>query len=136
MRLRGAQTRVRIEPCARDVPIAGDDDGALCVELARAKEHALLKASFEGMTIAMHHSELVIEVRLGVRPESVVGVGDAENDHAFLSMCGRSIAVGNALQAVKERAHFTTEGTHGAGVVQLIERWLTVGLDDLVTERR
>jgi hypothetical protein len=37
--------------------------------------------------------------------ESVVGVGDAENDHAFLRLCGLSAAVANALPALKARTH-------------------------------
>ena len=66
---------------------------------------------------------------LGVAPEATVGVGDAENDHAFLELCGCAVAVGNALPAVKQRAHFVTEETHGAGVQELIERWLAGKLD-------
>jgi HAD superfamily hydrolase (TIGR01484 family) len=53
---------------------------------------------------------------VGLKPEEVVGVGDAENDHAFLELCGCAVAVGNALPAVKDRAHLVTEATHGAGV--------------------
>ena len=39
-----------------------------------------------------------------IPPENVIGVGDAENDHAFLELCGLSVAVANALPALKERA--------------------------------
>jgi len=35
-------------------------------------------------------------------PLNVVGIGDAENDHAFMRSCGLSVAVANALPAVKE----------------------------------
>lgn len=69
---------------------------------------------------------------LGVKPERVVGIGDAENDHAFLDLCGCGVAVANALPAVKDRAHFVTRFTHGAGVTELIEHWLAHGLHDLV----
>src|SRR5439155_10184033 len=34
---------------------------------------------------------------LHLSPHNVVGVGDAENDHAFLSACECSVAVANAL---------------------------------------
>ncbi|RBP42417.1 HAD superfamily hydrolase (TIGR01484 family) [Roseimicrobium gellanilyticum] len=34
---------------------------------------------------------------LNLNPGEVVGVGDAENDHAFLSFCGCAVAVDNAL---------------------------------------
>ncbi|HLJ97805.1 MAG TPA: HAD family hydrolase [Gemmataceae bacterium] len=58
---------------------------------------------------------------LGIAPCNVVGVGDAENDHAFLSLCGCSVAVANALPVVKDRAHFVTRAHHGAGVTELID---------------
>ena len=41
---------------------------------------------------------------LGLTTEQVVAVGDAENDHAFLSCAGCGVAVANALPALKERA--------------------------------
>ena len=62
--------------------------------------------------------------RLQIPLAQVVGVGDAENDHAFLSRCGLSVAVGNALPSLKEKAHITTEGAAGEGVTELINRLL------------
>ena len=58
---------------------------------------------------------------LGLSERNVAGVGDAENDHAFLRFCGFSAAVANALPSVKKTANFTTRASHGAGVVELIE---------------
>jgi HAD superfamily hydrolase (TIGR01484 family) len=58
---------------------------------------------------------------LGVSAHQVVGIGDAENDHAFLDLCGCSVAVANALPAIKARATFTTQGVAGQGVIELIE---------------
>jgi HAD superfamily hydrolase (TIGR01484 family) len=61
---------------------------------------------------------------MGIQPKDVVGVGDAENDHALLDFCGLSAAVANALPALKERASIVLSNTHGAGVAELIERFL------------
>lgn len=58
--------------------------------------------------------------QLSLRPEEVIGVGDAENDHAFLEACGFGVAVANALPALKERADFVTQGRAGAGVAELV----------------
>jgi hydroxymethylpyrimidine pyrophosphatase-like HAD family hydrolase len=58
---------------------------------------------------------------LGLSARDTVGVGDAENDQAFLAFCGRAVAVANALPTVKERADLVTTGARGAGVVELIE---------------
>lgn len=60
---------------------------------------------------------------LAIDPAEVVAVGDAENDLAFLSACGLSVAVANALPSVKSAAHRVTEGARGAGVAELIS-WM------------
>jgi hydroxymethylpyrimidine pyrophosphatase-like HAD family hydrolase len=56
--------------------------------------------------------------------DSAVGIGDAENDSAFLSLCGLSVAVGNAIPSLKERAHLVTSGNDGAGVVEVLQKLL------------
>lgn len=58
--------------------------------------------------------------RLGLSPLNVVGIGDAENDYAFLTACGCAVAVKNALPAVKEGADWVTRGRCGSGVVELV----------------
>ncbi|HEV8583259.1 MAG TPA: HAD family hydrolase [Thermoanaerobaculia bacterium] len=58
---------------------------------------------------------------MGISPHNVVGVGDAENDHAFLRFCGFSAAVRNALPTVKETADMVTPSDHGRGVAELID---------------
>ena len=65
---------------------------------------------------------------LGLSPHNVVGVGDAENDHGFLELCECAVAVADALPAVRERAHFVTDGENTRGVTELAARLLK---DDL-----
>lgn len=65
---------------------------------------------------------------MGLSPHSTVGVGDAENDHAFLNICECSVAVANALPMVKKHADIVTAGDHGHGVIELIDELLA---DDL-----
>ena len=64
-------------------------------------------------------------------PHNVVGIGDAENDHAFLSVCECGIAVANALDAVKQRADHVTEGRASAGVREVIEALISNDLHPL-----
>lgn len=66
--------------------------------------------------------------QLGLSPLNCIGVGDAENDLAFLDICGMPVAVANAVPAVKERAALVTRGARGAGVAELIERLLATDL--------
>ena len=58
---------------------------------------------------------------LGISSRNVVGVGDAENDHAFLRACGCGAAVANALPAVKDAADIVLRGDHGIGISELID---------------
>lgn len=62
--------------------------------------------------------------QLGLQLSEIAGIGDAENDHAFLAVCGLSAAVSNALPAIKEKVHFVTQADHGDGVTELIDRML------------
>ncbi len=65
---------------------------------------------------------------MNVSAHNSVGVGDAENDHAFLNICECSAAVANALPAVKEKVDIVLDRDHGAGVRELIAEMLA---DDL-----
>jgi hydroxymethylpyrimidine pyrophosphatase-like HAD family hydrolase len=65
---------------------------------------------------------------LCLSPHNVVGVGDAENDHAFLALCECAAAVANALPTLRAHADLVTRGPHGEGVVELIDALLA---DDL-----
>ena len=59
---------------------------------------------------------------LSLPAKSIVGIGDAENDLNFLSICGWSVAVANALEEVKAKADYVTEGRASAGVREVIDR--------------
>ena len=69
--------------------------------------------------------------KLKLSGHNVVTVGDAENDHALLSMGECGVAVANALPMLKERADLVTRADHGAGVEELVERLIRYDLADL-----
>jgi hydroxymethylpyrimidine pyrophosphatase-like HAD family hydrolase len=69
--------------------------------------------------------------RLGMSHHNTVGIGDAENDEAFLKLCGTSAAVDNALDVVKRRVDVVTLSARGAGVTELINRLVADDLSPL-----
>jgi HAD superfamily hydrolase (TIGR01484 family) len=76
---------------------------------------------------------------VGLSLHNVVGVGDAENDHAFLALCEFSVAVANAIDALKNRVDLVTRGDHGSGVMELIDHLLDNDLarfEDRLTRHR
>ena len=65
---------------------------------------------------------------LNLSPHNVVGIGDAENDHALLASCECGVAVANAVSALKERADVVTTAENGRGVEELIQQLLETDL--------
>ncbi|MBV8845887.1 MAG: HAD-IIB family hydrolase [Bryobacterales bacterium] len=59
--------------------------------------------------------------RLSLSLHNIAGIGDAENDHAFLSACEFPAAVANALPTLKERVQLVTRQPDGRGVMELID---------------
>jgi len=87
--------------------------GAVMVLPSGINKATGLKAALQELQLSAHNA---------------VSIGDAENDHAFLSSSECGVAVANALPALKEKADMVTRGDHGAGVVELIDELLK---DDL-----
>jgi HAD superfamily hydrolase (TIGR01484 family) len=52
---------------------------------------------------------------LGLSAHKVVGIGDAENDHAFMQASSYAVAVANALPGVKDEADLVTNGLAATG---------------------
>jgi HAD superfamily hydrolase (TIGR01484 family) len=73
-----------------------------------------------GLAAALHKMQL--------SPHNAIGIGDAENDHAFLELCECSVAVGNALPAVKDRCDLVMASANGRGVAELISLLLAGNL--------
>ncbi len=73
--------------------------------------------------------------RLGISRHNVVGVGDAENDHAFLRCVGFGVAVANAVTSLAAVADHVTAAPAGAGVVELIDELVETDLAGRVPRR-
>ncbi len=54
----------------------------------------------------------------GLSLHNIAGIGDAENDLAFLAGCEASAATANALESVKRACDVVTEHDHGLGVAE------------------
>src|SRR3989442_1521849 len=69
---------------------------------------------------------------LALSHHNMVGVGDAENDHAFLAMSECAVAVADAIPALRERADYVTRTPGARGVIELIEEHLVNDLAALM----
>ena len=62
---------------------------------------------------------------------NLAGIGDAENDHAFLSMCECAAAVADAVPALRERADVVADAPGHRGSLEFIERHVLRDLAEL-----
>lgn len=69
--------------------------------------------------------------RLGMSPHELVAIGDAENDHSLLRAAECPVAVANAVDSLKRIAVYTTRGSRGDGVVELIDQLIANDLEHL-----
>jgi hydroxymethylpyrimidine pyrophosphatase-like HAD family hydrolase len=79
-----------------------------------------------GLSAALHALE--------ISAEHTIGIGDAENDQAFLRSSGLSVAVDNALDEVKAGVDVVTRGARGEGVREVIDRLLSGDLDAITPD--
>lgn len=61
--------------------------------------------------------------RLGIKPEEVMALGDAENDLDMLRFAGCSVAMGNASDEVKAESRFVTDRSEDHGVAKAIYKY-------------
>jgi hydroxymethylpyrimidine pyrophosphatase-like HAD family hydrolase len=90
----------------------------LGLDLAAITNKGALMIVPVGVNKASGTAEALREV--GVPPARCVAVGDAENDLELLALCGLSVAVANALPAVKQAASLVMDSERGEGVAELV----------------
>lgn len=81
----------------------------------------LLEVSAPGVTKRAGLEELADLV--GASPADVVCFGDMPNDIEMLKWAGLGVAMGNAVDAVREVADFVTATNDDDGVARVLERW-------------
>lgn len=62
--------------------------------------------------------------RLNILPEEVISIGDNINDLEMMEFAGIGVAMGNALEEVKEKADYITKSNEEEGVAYFIEKLL------------
>ena len=120
-----------------------------CIVAAQRPHHETMRKTIRDMGLNMHlvlNRDSVMALptginkstgfrlalkKLGLVAAGVVGIGDAENDEAFLKECGLSVAVANALPALKQAADIITIQEHGSGVVEIIDKIMTNRLPEV-----
>jgi Cof subfamily protein (haloacid dehalogenase superfamily) len=65
--------------------------------------------------------------KLGVHRDDVLAIGDGRNDIEMLRWAGRGVAMGQAVEEVREAADFVTDAVHDDGAAVELGRWFPAG---------
>ncbi|MFT8857706.1 MAG: Cof-type HAD-IIB family hydrolase [Bifidobacterium aquikefiri] len=76
-----------------------------------------------GARVSKEHGIQRLCTALGIGLENVMAIGDSENDIEMLEACGMGIAMGNALDEVKDAADHVTLSNEDDGLALAIERY-------------
>jgi hydroxymethylpyrimidine pyrophosphatase-like HAD family hydrolase len=106
-------------------------ESGLPLDIIMNKDAVMVLPRGVDKAFGLHH----LLPQLGLAPQEVIGVGDAENDRTFLELCGLRVAVANALPEVQAAVHWTTPSPRGAGVCELLQRWQLGDLDSLLSRQ-
>jgi len=59
-----------------------------------------------------------------IKQMDIIGVGDGYNDFSLFKACGLKIAIGNAVQGLKERADYIAPSVSDDGIADVIEKFI------------
>lgn len=62
--------------------------------------------------------------KIGYCPEELIAFGDAQNDLSMLKYAGTGVAMGNAVEELKEQADFVTASCDEDGIALALEKYL------------
>lgn len=60
----------------------------------------------------------------GIDREKIIAIGDSENDLSMIEFAGMGIAMGNAIDIVKNKADFITDTNDNNGVAKAINKFV------------
>lgn len=63
---------------------------------------------------------------LKIKPEEIVTIGDGENDISMFEITPNSVAMGNSLKTVKEKAKYETTSNDENGVAKVLNKILEI----------
>lgn len=82
--------------------------------------------NIEAMGCNVSKGEAIKElcIKLNIKPEEVIAIGDSENDLSMLSFAGLGVAMGNGDEIIKKRSDYITDTNDEDGVAKVIEKFI------------
>ncbi|QCT03951.1 Cof-like hydrolase [Paenibacillus algicola] len=91
------------------------------MHITKSKPHFLEFMHKEG---TKGHALTFLANHFGCKLEETIAIGDSWNDHEMLECAGLGVAMGNAIQPLKDIADYVTASNNEDGVKQVIEQFV------------
>ena len=79
---------------------------------------------FMNLEVDKGKSILRLGQMLGIDAEEIIAIGDSYNDITMIQAAGLGVAMGNAVETVKEIANYITEDNEHDGVAAVVEKFI------------
>lgn len=79
---------------------------------------------FMNLEVDKGKSILRLGKMLGIDAEEIIAIGDSYNDITMIQAAGLGVAMGNAVETVKEIANYITEDNEHDGVAAVVEKFI------------
>ncbi|SEN84823.1 Cof-type HAD-IIB family hydrolase [Paenibacillus sp. OV219] len=89
--------------------------------ITKSKPHFLEVTHKEG---TKGHAISFMAQHIGCTMEEVIAIGDSWNDHEMIEVAGLGVAMGNAVQKLKDIAQYITKTNNEEGVRHVIEKFI------------
>ncbi|GKX68877.1 Cof-type HAD-IIB family hydrolase [Inconstantimicrobium mannanitabidum] len=66
----------------------------------------------------------ILADKLGIKKEEIICIGDQANDVEMITYAGLGVAMGNAIQELKDIAQYVTSDNDNDGVAEVIEKFI------------
>lgn len=86
-----------------------------------AGEHSL-EVNYK--TVSKGNAVRILGEKYNIKKEEIICIGDNENDISMIEYAGVGIAMGNAIQEVKEKADYITDSNGRDGVAKAINKFV------------
>lgn len=91
------------------------------VHITKSKPHFLEIVHAEG---TKGHALTHLAEHFGLRLSQVIAIGDSWNDREMLEVAGLGVAMGNAVDALKEIADYVTLSNNDDGIKHVVEKFI------------
>ncbi|SFS47750.1 Cof-type HAD-IIB family hydrolase [Paenibacillus sp. BC26] len=107
----------RLDQVAADLaPLIGNQ-----AHITKSKPHFLEVTHKEG---TKGHAIAFMAEHIGCSLDEVIAIGDSWNDHEMIETAGLGVAMGNAVQKLKDIAQYVTKSNNDEGVRHVIEKFI------------